>query len=87
MFIFSFLAKESDYTLNFTKKSNTNYGSCGNCGTVLTAFSACAWIKTTAWSGELTILSYSNDVHVTAIVWSIIDGNTIQMNINAWDPR
>ncbi|XP_078361328.1 uncharacterized protein LOC144645643 [Oculina patagonica] len=81
-------AKESDYTLNFSKKSNNSYAiaSYKNVDELKT-ISACAWIKTTAWSGELTIFSYSNDVHVTAIVWLIIDGNTIQLNINAWDMR
>ncbi|KAJ7373911.1 hypothetical protein OS493_009236 [Desmophyllum pertusum] len=80
-------AWESDYTLNFSMKSNNSYVSYNYASVVMKAFSACAWIKTTAWSGELTIFSYSNEVHVTAIVWSIIDGNTIQMNVNAWDPR
>ncbi|KAL9980813.1 hypothetical protein ACROYT_G009451 [Oculina patagonica] len=80
-------ARASEYTLNFTRKSSNSYADVSGPSIYMTQLSACAWIKTTAWSGELTIFSYSNDDHVTAIVWSIIDGNTIQMNINAWDPK
>lgn len=78
-------ARESDYTLNFF--TNSTYATYNVSIPALTALSACVWVKTTASSGELTLLSYANQEHVTAILWSIIDGKTVQMNVNSWNPR
>ena len=82
-------ARESDYTLRFPGFSNNsayvkyNY----DYVYVITSLSACAWFKTTAAANEMTLLSYATSQHLSAIQWSIINGTTILMNINSWNPR
>ncbi|CAH3119986.1 unnamed protein product, partial [Porites lobata] len=81
-------ARESDYTLRFPGFSNNsayvkyNY----DYAYVITSLSACAWFKTTASANEMTLLSYATSQHLSAIQWSIINGTTILMNINSWNP-